>query len=303
MMELPISDCLREHYEKHGASFTDSERATIFWNSFLTRAEKLAALREILDTTADESLKIQIQERLDMEAETERAFMSCDSDYIHTVFLDDQTDADIAFASIHAAINYGKENCDAAFRISKMILEDRLEPNADERTLLGGDAEFGKDGTLLCCRCYNSRKTEFVFANDMEPESFEDACIPVLNPFEYGDIVRVMGDSRPALVVTSQERWNSHLECLDRKGRTKNHFSNALTVEFLYPDGEFSHGHPNILALEKVEHWEDEDEWELLQSVSSLMKGDGWIETVLEHYQANKFYKKRGWFPKRHPSA
>lgn len=67
-----------------------------------------------------------------------------------------------------------------------------------------------------------------------------------------------------------------------------NYYTNAITVEFLYPDGRFSHDHPNIFALEKIEHWDNENEWKLLQSVSDLMKGKGFIESVFKHYERNK---------------
>ena len=298
MRELPIAECIKEHYKKNNAEFTDSERATIFWQSDLELSEKLAALREILDTTEDILLKEQIQKRLDAEAEEEKAFMSRDSDYVHSVFTDDAKNAEGAFSSIDAAIAYGKENCDETFRIYKAILEDRIDDDADveQGILLGGEAEFKKDGTLLSCRCWSSKETDFVILNCIEPEGFEEAYIPVLNPFEYGDIVRIIGDDRPALVVTSQERWKESLERIAKSGLSEmNYYTNTLTVEFLSPDGEFSHGHPNILWLEKVEHWEDEDEWNLLTSVSGLMKGEGWLEPVFAFYLTNRHKNERSW--------
>ena len=94
MRELPIADCFKELYEKENKTFTDSERATIFWNMDLPISEKLAALKEIHDMTTDEVLKKQIKARLDREAEIEEAFMSRDKDYIQLVFLDDSDDAD-----------------------------------------------------------------------------------------------------------------------------------------------------------------------------------------------------------------
>ena len=67
-----------------------------------------------------------------------------------------------------------------------------------------------------------------------------------------------------------------------------NYYTNAITVEFLYPNGYFSHGHPDIFALEKIEHWDNENEWNLLKSVSDFMKGKGFIESVFKHYERNK---------------
>lgn len=116
MMELSISECFKEHYKRHNTMFIDSEWAAISWNSVLPISEKLTALREILDTTADDVLKTQIQERLNIEAEIESAFRA------------------------------------VTFKISKAILEDKLESNADGRILLGGEAEFKKDGKLSSLR-------------------------------------------------------------------------------------------------------------------------------------------------------
>lgn len=65
--------------------------------------------------------------------------------------------------------------------------------------------------------------------------------------------------------------------------------SNTITVEFLYPDGEFSHDHLDIPDLEKIEAWEDEKEWNLLKSISELMKGKGRVGTVFKNYNRNKF--------------
>lgn len=294
MVELPISNSIKEYYKQYGFTFTDSERATIFWNSSLPLSEKLIALREIFDTTTDTVLKEQIQRRLDIEVETERAFMSRDSDYIHTVILDDSRDADGVFASIDAAVAYGKENCEETFKISKAILEDKINPNEAENILLGGDAVMKKDGTLIYCNCYNSKEVEVVLINSIEPSGFEEAYVSVQNPFEYGDIVRIEGDadSRPAIVVTSQKHWKEIKERQKQSKFPKNYYSNTLTVEYLYSDGEFSHEHPDIFSLEKLEYWDNEKEWKLLQAISNLMKGDGWIEEVFDKYSVNKCTKR-----------
>ena len=292
MMELPISKDIKELYGKQNKEFTDSEKATIFWNSMLPCNEKLTALKEIMEATKDEVLREQIQRRLDIAAEEERLFMLCDSDYIHSVILDDGKSTDGVFHSIDAAISYGKEKCEETFIIKKEILEDNVEMDTDENILLGGEAKFKKDGTVIECWCYHSREMEAAIINAIEAVDYEEAYIDVLNPFEYGDIVHMIGDSRPAIVVVSQEEWKRTKEHQKRSKYPPNYYSNSLTVEFLHPDGEFSHGHPDIWELEKVSEWEDKKEWELLQSISALMKGKGWIGTVLDKYYANKWDKR-----------
>jgi len=157
MQDLPIAKCFKEIYAQHNKTFTDSERATIFWNSNMNITEKLTALREIHDTSDDDNLKVQIQARLDCEEDIQQVFMSRDSEYVHLVFLDDSDNADRVFASIDAAITYGKAECNETFRIKKEILDDWVKPDADPNTMLGGYADFKKDGTVISCHCYSSR--------------------------------------------------------------------------------------------------------------------------------------------------
>lgn len=288
MMELPIAICMKEHYSKLNTAFTDSERATIFWNSRLPLTDKLTALREILDTTDDDVLKDQIKTRLKMEEETIEAFQYCDKDYVHLVILDDEDGISRVFSSVDAAVEYGKQECEENFRVIKEILDDQVDSGADERTLLGGEAGYRKDGTLVFCSCYNSREYDVVLLNTVRSDGFEEAYIPVLNPFEYGDIVRIRDGSRLAIVVTSQQQWNERCERRKCSDMPLNYYLNTLTVEFLHPDGEFCHDHPDIFDLEKVEEWEDEAEWKLMQSISALMKGEGWIESVFKNYRNNR---------------
>lgn len=72
--------------------FTDSEKATIFWNSLLPFNEILEGLKEISEMTDDEVLKVHIQKCIDEEREKEMAFMNRDSIYIHSIKLDDADD-------------------------------------------------------------------------------------------------------------------------------------------------------------------------------------------------------------------
>ena len=158
----------------------------------------------------------------------------------------------------------------------------------EEGVFLYGRAVFKMDGTLVSCECCSPRKIEFKVINSIEPVGFEEAYIPVLNSFEYGDIVRIIGDTHPAIVVTSRDYWKATKERQKQSEFPQNYYSNTLMVEYLYSNGVFSHGHPDIFALEKVEYWDNEKEWKLLQSISNLMKGKGRIEEVFVKCQAHK---------------
>jgi len=289
---MSIADCFKEYYTQHNLTFSDSERATIFWQSMLPLSDKLTALRKIMRTTTDAELKSQIQKRISVEEETMTAFMNCDNGYIHTIKLDDSDHISGVFNLINPAVSFGKENCRRIFHIRNELPNDNVASDTNKNFLLYGNAEFKKDGTMIDCECHFSDDPSFTLLNAIEPSGFEEAYIPVLNPFEYGDIVHIMGDTCPAVVMVSREHWNESRERQKSSNYPQNYYSNTMTVEFLYPDGTFSHGHPDILSLEKIEHWDDEDEWNLLKSVSRLMKGHGCIEELFENYRVNKFHKE-----------
>ena len=280
MIELPLSAAFKEYYAEHNASFTDSEKATIFWNSRLQLQEILIALREIMETTADETLKKQIKQRLDYENQITRYFLNQDSRYVHLLLLDDRDSLDSVFLSLEAAMEYGKESCDKTFKIIKELPDD-LEPTPAD-SFLSITAEFNKGGTLLYRHTCTSEDTEVQIAHSIS-SGFEDAYIPLLNPFEYGDIVRIMGTNTPAIISTPNERWYEHKKW--SKEFPMDYDSNSMTVEFLYPHGVISHGHPNILSLEKLDYWDNKDECKFLQSIQNLMQGRGGVENVIRNYE------------------
>lgn len=95
MLELPISDYLKEYYKEKNVTFTDPQKASIYWNSSLLQCEKVAALQELFHHTEDNVLKEQIREKLDIQAKTEEYFMKQDDNYVYLVVLDDAEAANL----------------------------------------------------------------------------------------------------------------------------------------------------------------------------------------------------------------
>lgn len=304
MIKLPMSDFMRNYYQQNGITFTDSEQATILWNSVipLPKAEILDALKEIADQTKDNLLKTQIYERLDAERKVERRFRENDGRYFFICTPSENTlegewdrgkewDSSY-FTTLEAAIAYGKKESDGIFTIEKRIFEDYLtddnqEDNTDEADAVPVNAWYTKDGTQIQCSCW---PYEFGVRGKLgeygDPSRFENAHICLQNPFEIGDIVRDVVRLQPAVVQTSQETWN---RCLERD----HHFEdNNIRVEFLWHDGEMGHDHPHILSLEKIDRWDDEFEWELLQSAGWLIRGEGEIDSFLDCYRKNLNHKR-----------
>lgn len=299
MIELPMSAFMRNYYREQGITFTDSQQATIIWNSDLPMPEILDALREIASTTTDEVLKEQIRERLAAEAENEQIFLENDGRYFFIFVPDDKNEWESRyFSTLDAAITYGKDHSKETFQIRKEFFTDKFDGSAanndSDKMYVGGQAQYTKGGVLLECACY-TEETSISFSHPYQSR-FEDAYIPLQNPFELGDIVKMAGDSRTAIVEVSQEDWKRTLERNTNGSREipPSYDNISLTVEFL-DGGEMYHGHPPILWLEKIDQWDDKLEWDVLQAASRLMKGTGSLESFLYHYHRNLDRKKGEW--------
>ena len=123
--------------------------------------------------------------------------------------------------------------------------------------------------------------------------------VSVPHPFRRGDIV-VCYASCPAFTNSGEHKGKYEIGIMrsfsddedwtdwdnDVKTRLKSvtDFSDvSTTVEFLYPDGSFSHEHPNPMELEFARDvegalLEDTPKTDYLEVASDLMKGDGSIE-------------------------
>lgn len=125
--------------------------------------------------------------------------------------------------------------------------------------------------------------------------------VSVPHPFRRGDIV-VCYDSYPAFTNSGEhkdkyeigimrsfsddEDWADWDNDVKTKLKSVTDFSDvSTTVEFLYPDGSFSHEHPNPMELEFARDVEgalpeDTPKTDYLEVASDLMKGDGSIELL-----------------------
>ena len=123
--------------------------------------------------------------------------------------------------------------------------------------------------------------------------------VSVPHPFRRGDIV-VCYDSCPAFTNSGEHKgkyeigimqsfadadaWTEWDNVVKTRLKSVTDFSDvSTTVEFLYPDGSFSHEHPNPMELEFARDVEgalpeDTPKTDYLEVASDLMKGDGSIE-------------------------
>ena len=268
LMSLPIPECFKEHYKQNDLSFSDSECATIIWNSMMTRAEKTAALAEIRDTTSNEPLKEQIQQRFERDAEIEVVFPLARESTVFVVELDDE-DGGKLFETYDAALAFGMENCADEFTVI------RAHRSGDE-LLIERQVIVSKDGTWLHC----GESAEEGIARLTEPSGFENAYFQISSPFRYGDIVRLVDENMLAVIGALPEALNDP--------RCKNVYEDhQVAVSVLCSDGEFEDQMVHIFSLDKAEFWDDEDELELMLSVQRLMRGKGTVVDFLNRYNEN----------------
>lgn len=122
--------------------------------------------------------------------------------------------------------------------------------------------------------------------DDGEPEDFND-FIEVPNPFEKGDIVRIVGTERYGIIATSPKWWKSDMfknEDPYRKDWGWGFYDAQIRVEFLCEDGTFSHDHVTPLRLER---YQPEEGWDkrsamdkLLLQASHICRGEGSLEML-----------------------
>lgn len=109
------------------------------------------------------------------------------------------------FSTLEAAIAYGKEESLGIFEIEKKTFEDcRIDDASDKANVVDSSAWYTKDGQMI-----HSENFPYMFGirGDLgfgDSSRFENAYIPLQDPFEIGDIVRVVGDSQPAIVQESR---------------------------------------------------------------------------------------------------
>ena len=84
MIKLIPSNQVQEYLDSIHFTFSDFEKATLIWNNhFVSKEEKLIALKELMELTSDEILKQQIYERLDYEQKIYDDFMDDEIYGIH----------------------------------------------------------------------------------------------------------------------------------------------------------------------------------------------------------------------------
>lgn len=313
MTELIPSRDLREALCKRGRELTDKEMASIIFNRELSPERTRQLLEELASSTQDVDLREQIRFSLDASQQRWDRFCRTETGRIFGVDLidEDHPEGGIAacFSTFEAARAFGCLQ-NAPFWVRAFAVHDAVDPDdppQDDDNWMG--VRFSASGQVELVSLFDSALEREQRERWPYGTFFEDRWVDLPNPFERGDVVRVL--CKPASYITpayewavvsaSPETWNafsarvrSWLERVESgaeepRGVMGDYSDVQVTVEFPCSDGTFMHDHINPLYLERAELEPQDDEKELLEMATWAAKHDcslEWMTTILRKHEA-----------------
>ena len=277
------SEYVRNYVLEMGWVFTDEQKAVLLVHGDLSLKERCSRLQTLQESTADQGLKERIakylnSEDLKFQAFKENSDKACiyilkvkEGDIPYSGILSDEY-----FFDLDLAYGCGRET-NLPFMIEKYPVE--VPGIGRPRSLFTSFLELNEDGEAVYF--YG-----IIPGDDGEPEDFND-FIEVPNPFEKGDIVRIVGTERYGIIATSPKWWKSDMfknEDPYRKDWGWGFYDAQIRVEFLCEDGTFSHDHVTPLRLERYrpeEAWDKRSAMDkLLLYASQICRGEGSLEIL-----------------------
>lgn len=283
MVKLPMSDYVCNYYREQGIEFSFRQQAHICWYYHNLLEDQLKSIRDILVVSDDEELNREIEERLEYEEKAYACFMTNnDSGCIYIVRPDDREDNDEEyFASAEKAIAYGIHNFEEGFKVEKSWLFDR-NPKGLSETADADDRENVNE--LLAWYFYTpggdiryGGSNEYQASFEQEDSSrFENMFLNIKSPFGLGDIVMGSYFDYPQVVSTGHDCFEKLYERLKEKGllMTLDAISNCIRTDYVGRDGKFYYDHTVPFDLWKIDSWDDEEYWNILQYLSNAIKQD-----------------------------
>lgn len=275
---IPSED-VRDFMKKEGRVFSSFEIAVLIYNSDQNYYEKNDQLRFHAKITSDTALKEMIEERIAWDEEDLRSFEEDSEGYVYILNSKEFVPEDCycgVYANAKLAYEQGlKLGQDFSIEKHLIIGFNGVQPIkkkwyrnpylSDTQDLAACVEEWESDSSECMSLHYNKdgeleyynggveREDAEMLSMLFDPNRFENAYIEVPNPFEKGDIVRVVGSERQGIVLTSQRDWEEY-KVIMSKTKSKDFVDASITVDFLCEDGEFCHDHVNPVFLEKLEN-------------------------------------------------
>ncbi len=269
---IPSQTVKQYIFEKH-ISFTDREKATIIWNSDLYLSAKLVDLYDIFAVTKDLELKKQMKERAAYDKKARDQFYDAEGGFIYAVNSpEDEMEENIIgfFKRAEAACEYGVgagrdftvqkyQLIDGGSEIikSRSITSPLIEPNPElqieEHESPGApvaEIVFNRFGTMLSYWSAELPLEEEIKVNTLSRERFENAFVNIPNPFEEGDLVKIVGKEKSGVVQTSRAVWKKLTKKAQEKDAPYDWSDASLLIQF--GEDPMDHGHINPIFLERV---------------------------------------------------
>lgn len=276
------SEYVRNYALETGWVFTDEQKAVLLVHGDLSLKEQCSRLRALQESTADQSLKERIAKYLNSEDLRFQAFkVNSDKAYIYILKVKEGNIPypgilpDEYFFDLDLAYRCGRET-NLPFMIEKYPVE--VPGIGSPRSLFTNFLEFDEDGEAVYF--YGAVQDDYG-----ESEDFND-FIEVPNPFEKGDIVRIVGTERYGIVSQKLLKKREFAKYENRmQQRMDWDFSDVqIRVEFLCEDGSFSHDHVIPLRLERYQpekFWDKRNTMDkLLLQASHICRGEGSLEML-----------------------
>lgn len=310
MIDIIPSKQMKEYLNEIGFTFSDHQKATLIWNSdsdSYSWNEKLNALRELAEQTSDTIVKQQVLERVQYEEKCFDVFHDNSSNrYIYIV--SNMEEREEYSLKSEPAISYAKRQAiknKEEYTVYKQLLLTEAKPSIIKSNIqvnpnIFGELEFSEEekyngGPIANLTINPNGEIAAIYSNELSKEEddqvsifkqerFEDKFIPIVFPFEKGDIVKHIPTGEYAVVKTSQEQWKQFLEKVEQ-GLYVDYIDTSITVVFLDKEGYWSHDHLNPLDFEiDVPEVTTENELfcQALEALSEYWRGDcGKGEVVL----------------------
>lgn len=281
MLELPISDYVKNYYREHNFAFDDFAKAAIIWNSYLGWQERIAMLQELADDTSDEALKLQVKDCIGYELQEQACFMdNADRNYIYRVTEYDDSSGHCYFTTIEKALAYGKDNCEDYILIDKIMLDPE-----DGRDIVG-TCKWDKNGSTILkfSSFFCSNVPENTYGKE---ERFENAFISCEYPFERGDIVRHILTDEIGVIETSRADWEALLQRAESDKSSYDIYDLMVSVDYVSETGKIGYDHDQMLHLEKVTECTSKAETDLMKCISDLLQGKEMLWTY--HYYLERY--------------
>ena len=252
MFEIVPSQWMKKCFEEIDFAFTDFQKATLIWNApGRLRQEILDALEELSEETRDETLRRQINERLDYEKKAFEIFIHNQTGKYIYVVENMEYESCGFFIDYNRALKYAKkymQTYELKCRICKQMI---VNTDADEivRNPWRGNPNLGFETEEYCA--YDGTAVASVTLNmSGEIERFEYHFIKMPCPLQAGTPVKDIRNGSYYVLEEGEADWNRYLDRIEEKNWYVDFSDIQMICYKLTESGIWSHEHINPLYLE-----------------------------------------------------